>query len=112
MKTSFFKKTVLTAAVTASAALLACSPLDSAGAKTLSPDETHFLQSAAQKNPEDLTKLLDIINQLIYEKDGAYYFDSEKAGIGKEQAQLYADFFHSLPQKVLESIYTGLHPAA
>ncbi|MCC9024256.1 hypothetical protein [Bacillus nakamurai] len=104
MKTSFFKKTVLTAAVTASAALLACSPLDSAGAKTLSPDETHFLQSAAQKNPEDLTKLL--------EKDGAYYFDSEKAGIGKEQAQLYADFFHSLPQKVLESIYTGLHPAA
>lgn len=205
MKTPFFKKTALTAAVTASAALLAFSPLDSAGAKTLNPVETHFLQSAAQKNPDDLTELLDILNQSIYEKDGVYYFDSEKAaelgmdkeeaqliqklwdssteflsvlsqciekedgeytfnkekavelgftekealfvdqlftafsqslqllqtvivkedgayvfdkelavkaGIGKEQSQLYAGFFNSLPQEVLESIYTGLHPAA
>ena len=75
MKTSFLKKTAVTAAATASAALLAFSPLDSAGAKTIQANEPHILQASAEKTPEDAAKLIDIISQSIYEKDGVYYFD-------------------------------------
>ncbi|MED3701515.1 hypothetical protein [Bacillus velezensis] len=98
MKTSFLKKTAVTAAATASAALLAFSPLDSAGAKTIQANEPHVLQASAEKTPEDAAKLIDIISQSIYEKDGVYYFDGEKAvelGLDQEQAQIIQKLWDS-----------------
>ncbi|WP_280145991.1 hypothetical protein P5487_007525 [Bacillus amyloliquefaciens] len=98
MNTSFLKKTAVTAAATASAALLAFSPLDTAGAKTIQSNEPHVLQASAEKTPEDAAKLLDIINQSIYEKDGVYYFDGDKAvelGLGQEEAQIIQKLWDS-----------------
>ncbi|WP_045506342.1 hypothetical protein [Bacillus amyloliquefaciens] len=98
MNTSFLKKTAVTAAATASAALLAFSPLESAGAKTIQSNEPHVLQASAEKTPEDAAKLLDIINQSIYEKDGVYYFDGDKAvelGLGQEEAQIIQKLWDS-----------------
>lgn len=98
MNTSFLKKTAVTAAATASAALLAFSPLDSAGAKTIQSNEPHVAQASAEKTPEDAAKLLDIINQSIYEKDGVYYFDGEKAvelGLSQEEAQIIQKLWDS-----------------
>ncbi|QOQ56414.1 hypothetical protein [Bacillus amyloliquefaciens] len=98
MNTSFLKKTAVTAAATASAALLAFSPLESASAKTIQSNEPHVLQASAEKTPEDAAKLLDIINQSIYEKDGVYYFDGEKAvelGLSQEEAQIIQKLWDS-----------------
>lgn len=98
MNTSFLKKTAVTAAATASAALLAFSPLESASAKTIQSNEPHVLQASAEKTPEDAAKLLDIINQSIYEKDGVYYFDGDKAvelGLGQEEAQIIQKLWDS-----------------
>lgn len=98
MNTSILKKTVVTAAATASAALLAFSPLESAGAKTIQSNEPHVLQASAEKTPEDAAKLLDIINQSIYEKNGVYYFDGEKAvelGLDQEEAQIIQKLWDS-----------------
>ena len=36
---------------------------------------------------------------------------AEKAGAGKKEAKLCAGFFNSLPQELLEGIYTAFHPA-
>lgn len=94
----FLKKTAVTAAATASAALLAFSPLDSAGAKTIQANEPHVLQASAEKTPEDAAKLIDIISQSIYKKDGVYYFDGEKAvelGLDQEQAQIIQKLWDS-----------------
>lgn len=51
-----------------------------------------------QKTPEDAAKLIDIISQSIYEKDGVYYFDGEKAvelGLDQEQAQIIQKLWDS-----------------
>ena len=56
---------------------------------------------------------LHILQSALIEEDGEYTFDqdlAEKAGAGKE-AKLCAGFFNSLPQELLEGIYTAFHPA-
>ena len=89
MKKTFVKKAMLTTAAMTSAALLTFGP-DAASAKTPVDNTAVQLQHQASTN-EDLNTFIDILNQCIYEQDGVYYFDSEKAvelGMTKEEAQV------------------------
>ncbi|MGG1418707.1 hypothetical protein ABE220_07510 [Bacillus subtilis] len=96
MKNTFVKKTMLTTAAMTSAALLTFGP-DAASAKTLADHTDVYVQHQTVTN-EDINAFIDILNQCIYEQDGVYYFDSEKAvelGMTKEEAQVIATLWES-----------------
>lgn len=96
MKKTFVKKAILSTAAMTSAALLTFGP-DAAGAKTLADNTSVHVQHQTITN-EDLNTFIDILNQCIYEQDGVYYFDSEKAvelGMTKEEAQVIATLWES-----------------
>ncbi|AKL84237.1 hypothetical protein [Bacillus atrophaeus] len=109
MNKPFFKKAVLTTAALTSATLLAFGPDASASEKPFNsstPVANHTVV-----NQEDLEKFIDILNQSIYEKDGKYFFDSEKAvelGLTEEEAQVIAkiwDTSSEFIEIVSQSIY-------
>ncbi|KUP37215.1 hypothetical protein [Bacillus halotolerans] len=94
MKKPFVKKAILTTAALTSATLLTFGP-DAASAKTVS-HSTPALQETITN--EDLNTFFDLLNQCIYEEDGVYYFDSEKAvelGMTQEEAQIIAKLWES-----------------
>ncbi|MCY7782875.1 MULTISPECIES: hypothetical protein [unclassified Bacillus (in: firmicutes)] len=96
MKKTFVKKAILSTAAMTSAALLTFGP-DAASAKTLADNTSVHVQHQTITN-EDLNTFIDILNQCIYEQDGVYYFDSEKAvelGMTKEEAQVIATLWES-----------------
>ncbi|CAN2251975.1 hypothetical protein [Bacillus vallismortis] len=96
MKKIFVKKAMLTTAALTSAALFTFGP-DAASAKTLADNTTVHVQHETITN-EDLNAFIDILNQSIYEQDGVYYFDSEKAvelGMTNEEAQIIATLWES-----------------
>ncbi|AFI28152.1 hypothetical protein QI003_07970 [Bacillus stercoris] len=96
MKNTFVKKAMLTTAAMTSAALLTFGP-DAASAKTPADHTDVYVQHQTVTN-EDINAFIDILNQCIYEQDGVYYFDSEKAvelGMTKEEAQVIAKLWES-----------------
>ncbi|MGQ9007231.1 hypothetical protein ACTXHP_03250 [Bacillus stercoris] len=96
MKNTFVKKAMLTTAAMTSAALLTFGP-DAASAKTPDDHTDVYVQHQTVTN-EDINAFIDILNQCIYEQDGVYYFDSEKAvelGMTKEEAQVIAKLWES-----------------
>lgn len=87
---------MLTTAAMTSAALLTFGP-DAASAKTMVDNTTVHVQHQTITN-EDLNTFFDLLNQCIYEQDGVYYFDSEKAvelGMTKEEARVIATLWES-----------------